>query len=250
MLLCASSAYSSIVMLSRTRRSPINLFRRLRHSRYGRAGVGRRAPERRCVLMGAWCDVGSRPDLRHRPRHRCAVATPASRPRRGIGGVRSATDVATSVSPADWANVVDDIGLRRPTTNQRRQLPTCRSSLVAARSQRVPRHGEHQRRGAGAGDGVATAMSHRRRVGDSAPWRQSSGVATSEQENTTRREQPAVDRSLVDCHHLRIQDLNVRALSCIINPLVMILLRWIICLGCVLSNVRVKCVMLEKMREF
>ncbi|EZA57430.1 hypothetical protein X777_02438 [Ooceraea biroi] len=28
--------------------------------------------------MGAWCGVGSRSDLRRRPRHRCAVATPVS----------------------------------------------------------------------------------------------------------------------------------------------------------------------------
>lgn len=43
--------------------------------------------------MGAWCSVGSRPDLRHRPRHRCAVGTPAVPRRRP-----PATDVPTSVS--------------------------------------------------------------------------------------------------------------------------------------------------------
>lgn len=52
---------------------------------------------------------------------------------------------------ADHANDVDDVGLRRRTTNQRRQLPTCRSSLVATRSQRVFRCGQHERRGAPSG---------------------------------------------------------------------------------------------------
>lgn len=120
--------------------------------------------------MGAWCGVGSRPDLRHRPRHRCAVATPAS-PAFPVTGYRRrpVRDRRRDVGqPADWANDVDDVGLRRPATNQRRQLPTCRSSLVAARSQRVPRHGEHEPPGVGHGD-VATAASHPRRQRPVAP---------------------------------------------------------------------------------
>jgi len=103
--------------------------------------------------MGAWCSVGSRPDLRHRPRHRCAAATPiavspVATGARDIVRPRQTSRHRSADGPCKQRR---DVGLRRRTTNQRRQLPTCRSSLVATRSQRVFRRGEHERLGASSG---------------------------------------------------------------------------------------------------
>lgn len=143
--------------------------------------------------MGAWCTVGSRPDLRHRPRHRCAVATPAFRPRRGIDGVRSATDVATSVSPTDWATTSTTSASR-----DRRRINDGNCPPVAHRLSRLGRN-EFSDTASISIVELAPGTSRRRypTVCDSAPWRQSSGVATPEQENTTRgNSPPSTDRSL------------------------------------------------------
>jgi len=114
-------------------------------SRYERAGDGRR---RRNAVAVWWapgaasacdptCDtvhatgVPSRRPSPSRPSRRAPPTSFVRDRRRDVG------------QPSDRANDVVDVGLRRPTTNQRRQLPTCRSSLVATRSQRVFQHGEH-----------------------------------------------------------------------------------------------------------
>lgn len=92
-------------------------------SRYRRTtrGIGASASERHRGLMGAWCGIGSRSDLRRRPRHRCAVATPAPL---AIGG--SATDVATSVNrPGD----VDDVST---TATAHLSLIACRGSVATS----------------------------------------------------------------------------------------------------------------------
>lgn len=149
-----------------------------------RASASASASERRCGLMGAWCGVGSRPDLRHRPRHRCAVATPASRPRR----------VSTASGPRQTSRRRSVGGRRRrrpPGTDDESTTATAHLSLIACRGS-VATSSPTRRAGASGSwpGGVATPTPHRR-VGDSAPWRQSSGVATPEQENTTRGNSPS-----------------------------------------------------------
>lgn len=95
-------------------------------SRYRRTtrGIGASASERHRDLMGAWCGIGSRSDLRRRPRHRCAVATPAPL---AIGG--SATDVATSVSRRTWPGDVDDVST---TATAHLSLIACRGSVATS----------------------------------------------------------------------------------------------------------------------
>lgn len=171
-------------------------------SRYGRAGVGRRAPERRRRLMGAWCGVGSRPDLRHRPRHRCAVATPASRPWR----------VSTASGPRQTSRRRSAGGLgelrrrrRSPEANDESTTATAHLSLIACRGSVATSSPTRRAWTSGSwvpGD-VATAISHRRRQRPVAPVLGRRDARAGEHD---ARERPAVDRSLVDCHHLRIQD--------------------------------------------
>jgi len=143
-------------MLSGARRSSSNLSRKLRRQ-------ADRDPSASYVSVG----TPSRPDRRLVQR-RLAIrpATPSSpqvchRDARSrsfrLAGRRRAIrdrrrDVGQPANPATMST----------TTHQRRQLPTCRSSLVAARSQRVFKPGEQEPAGARRPRDVATATSRRR----------------------------------------------------------------------------------------
>jgi len=119
--------------------------------------------------MGAWYSVGSRSDLRRRPRHRCAVATPVPVP----AHPRQTSRRRSAGEPGD--DVDDDAST---TATAHLSLIACRGSV--ATSFRIRQAGTDRSSTPG------TSRRRRRVVGHSAPWRQSSGVATLEQENTPR----------------------------------------------------------------
>lgn len=134
------------------------------------ASAGARARIKRYRgLMGAWCGASSRPDLRRRPCHRCAVATSLvsqqtgerRRRRRRPPEAADESMIATGNCPP-VAHRLSRLG--------RNKLSDAASRSVEELSGRRD-------------DGVAVAPWGSRR----ASWRQSSGVATPQQENTSDR---------------------------------------------------------------
>lgn len=174
-------------------------------SSYGRAGVGRRTAERRRGLIGAWCGAGTRRDLRHRPRHRCAVATPVPPARDGCrGGIvvlcpRQTSRRRTSRPPeADGEST---------TATAHLSFNACRGSVATSFPTRLTEAPWSWRPGGCRDAGRRTTSATQRPV---APvlGRRDAGAG---EHAALERPRRTFDRSLVDRHHLQARDLSDRA---------------------------------------